>query len=521
MLRWTVPFALLVIEYLFLSILVDLPLAGPARPLVESLRLAVPIVIGTAAAGWLIGRSGGGAAAVPGPALPPWRPGPMLAAHLAAFAATATLAYRLLAPGVPPPAVGPMLALTAAGAISIVLALATAAPLRWTARTVLARWKLPLLALGGGLLSWRMAVAAESLWGALSTMTLHAAAWILRLVADEVILEVDVQAIGLPGFEVEVAPVCSGADGLGMVILFQALWLSLARSRIRLRRAAWLLPLGAVLALAANAVRIASLIWVGAHGNPELAMGGLHSKLGWFLFLAIALGSVAAAERLPWLRRAGSETSPAVDLAPAAAVYVAPLLAAIVAALGTSVWATGSLDRLYAVRIGAGLAALLLVRRALPTLVPSRSAVPALLGLAVGVVWIFATGGNGSGLAGALAQLGPAERTLWIAARVVGSIVLIPMVEELAFRGFLLPWLVSVDFEAVSPRTWNWRAALLSSLAFAALHQQLVAGVVAGLAFAAARAYRGRLGDAVLSHAAANACISAAVLLGGRWNLWG
>jgi CAAX prenyl protease-like protein len=93
-------------------------------------------------------------------------------------------------------------------------------------------------------------------------------------------------------------------------------------------------------------------------------------------------------------------------------------------------------------------------------------------------------------------------------------------VEELAFRGFLLPWLVSPDFESVSPRMWTWPAVLLSSLAFGTLHQQWLVGTAAGLVFAAARLYRGRLGDAVLAHALCNAGVAAAVLLGGRWDLW-
>lgn len=104
--------------------------------------------------------------------------------------------------------------------------------------------------------------------------------------------------------------------------------------------------------------------------------------------------------------------------------------------------------------------------------------------------------------------------------RVAGSCLLIPLVEELAFRGFLLPWLVSSDFES-APRQWTWSAVLLSSLAFGAIHEQWLAGAIARLAFAAARLYRGRLGDAVLAHALCNAGIAVAVLLGGRWDLWG
>jgi membrane protease YdiL (CAAX protease family) len=60
----------------------------------------------------------------------------------------------------------------------------------------------------------------------------------------------------------------------------------------------------------------------------------------------------------------------------------------------------------------------------------------------------------------------------------------------------------------------------LSSLAFGAIHQHWVLGTIAGAVFAFARLRRGRLSDAVLAHAVANAVVAAAAL-SGRWGLWG
>ena len=108
----------------------------------------------------------------------------------------------------------------------------------------------------------------------------------------------------------------------------------------------------------------------------------------------------------------------------------------------------------------------------------------------------------------------------WIATRVLGSVAVIPLVEELAFRGFLLGWIAAPGTRKVPANAWTWPAVLLSSLAFGATHSQFVAGSLAGLAFAFARVWRGRLGDALLAHAIANAGVALAVLVGGRWNLW-
>jgi CAAX prenyl protease-like protein len=94
------------------------------------------------------------------------------------------------------------------------------------------------------------------------------------------------------------------------------------------------------------------------------------------------------------------------------------------------------------------------------------------------------------------------------------------VVEELAFRGFLLPWLVSPSLDARRARDWSYGAVVLSSVAFGVVHADWILGTLAGLAFAAVRLYRGRLGDAVLAHMAANAVVAAAVLFFGRSHLW-
>ncbi|HET8724948.1 MAG TPA: CAAX prenyl protease-related protein, partial [Anaeromyxobacteraceae bacterium] len=190
------------------------------------------------------------------------------------------------------------------------------------------------------------------------------------------------------------------------------------------------------------------------------------------------------------------------------------------AALLTGAWTEGPLDRLYGVRIVVAVGALLLARRALHAATLSWSWPAALLGLAVGVGWVAVAGGDDRPLGDALRQLSPSGRTAWLAVRITGSVLVVPLVEELAFRGFLLPWLVSPDFESVPARSWNWPAVLVSSLAFGAIHQHWVLGALAGLIFAAVKLRRGRLSDAVLAHAVANAVVAAAAL-SGRWSLWG
>jgi len=114
------------------------------------------------------------------------------------------------------------------------------------------------------------------------------------------------------------------------------------------------------------------------------------------------------------------------------------------------------------------------------------------------------------------------ERAAWIGVRALGSTLVIPVVEELAFRGFLFEWLAAPAGAGDTPAgRVPWLALVVSSLAFGTMHRSFALGALAGLAFGALRAWRGRLGDAVVAHAAANAVIAAVAVLGGRWQLFG
>jgi CAAX prenyl protease-like protein len=104
---------------------------------------------------------------------------------------------------------------------------------------------------------------------------------------------------------------------------------------------------------------------------------------------------------------------------------------------------------------------------------------------------------------------------------VFGSVAIIPIAEELAFRGFLLRRFDAEDFQSVQWRSVTWMAILLSSAAFGALHgERWLAGTVAGVIYAVAYVRRGSIGDAVAAHATTNALVAAAVLIGGYWQFW-
>ena len=519
-LRWAVPAVLLALESLALSWALDLPLGGPAMPIVDAVRVAFYVVLGAGAAGYLLARHHVRDPAPGADLVSEWRPWPGLAAHAGMAAVTGAFASRIMGGEDATPSAGAFAAWLACAGATALLALWSAAPIGWTLRHVMARWRVPALAIGLGVAAWRAAASSSALWAPFGAATLRSVGLVLRAVGAEPTVDPAMDIVRLGGFGVQIAPICSGLEGFGLTVAFLSTWILLARDRMRWPRALLLIPAGAAAVLVANVLRIAILVLLGAAGHTAVAVGGFHSKAGWVLFLLVSFGCIAVAERVRWFRSTAPGAREEATLPAVAAAYVSPLLAALLAALVTGMWTTGPADPMYSVRIAVGAAVLWSVRGALPRLAAPRLGVPILAGGAVAAIWIAWPAAGAEGVRAAIEGCLPLERWSWIAARVVGSCTIVPWIEELAFRGFLLPWVVSPEFDRTDPRRWTWSAVLLSSLAFGLLHGNVLLGTIAGGAFAAARLWRGRLADAVLAHAVANAVIAAAVLLAGRWDLW-
>ena len=110
--------------------------------------------------------------------------------------------------------------------------------------------------------------------------------------------------------------------------------------------------------------------------------------------------------------------------------------------------------------------------------------------------------------------------TTWLILRVVGSVIAVPLAEELAFRGYLTRRLIASDFQSVPPGQLTWLSFLASSVLFGVLHGRWVAGTLAGMAYALAYHRRGELTDAIVAHGVTNGLIAAVVLAMGHWSLW-
>ncbi len=367
---------------------------------------------------------------------------------------------------------------------------------------------------------------ARQLWTPLTHWTFAAVSLLLRPFLPRLMTDPATATIGTAKFNVEIAPECSGYEGMGLVLAVTCAWLWFQRRNCRFPNALALIPAGVALIWMLNAARIAALILIGNAGAEGIAAGGFHSQGGWIAFSMVAVGMCSAARRIAWFTASGAQASVAENGARAAsgavAAYLAPFLAILAAAL-VSRAVSADFEWLYGLRVAAAGAALWYFRGAYRNLERRISPAALAAGAAVFVLWI-ALDRIGSAPAAAPAAFENATlaaRWAWIALRLAGAIVTVPMAEELAFRGFLLRRLVSSDFESVAWRDFSWIALLVSSLAFGLMHgERWIAGTIAGIVYAVAMLRRGRIADAIAAHAFTNALLAAWVLVTGNWGLW-
>jgi exosortase E/protease (VPEID-CTERM system) len=375
---------------------------------------------------------------------------------------------------------------------------------------------------------WNGAVwnpALDLSWKPAVDLTFSAVKTLLSLLLPNVVADRATMIIGTPTFQVQILPWCAGFEGTALMLVFGIAWLGFFRREYRFPQALLLIPAGMAVMWVSNAVRIAGLILIGVAGAPAVALGGFHSQAGWIAFTGVALTFTVLSRRMSWVARAGPERTAEVRAThnPPAA-YLMPFLAILGAGM-ISTAASGAFEWPYPLRFFAAAATLWYFRSSYQRMDWRFGRFSLVAGITVFAIWVGLDGLGGSqvdsGTAAGLATLPAPGRLAWLIFRTAAAIVTVPIAEELAFRSFLNRRLISADFEALNPRRYTYLSVIVSSVAFGLLHgRQWLAGVLAGLVFAAALLRRGRIGDAVVAHATANALLAVWVLQGGRWYLW-
>jgi CAAX prenyl protease-like protein len=100
--------------------------------------------------------------------------------------------------------------------------------------------------------------------------------------------------------------------------------------------------------------------------------------------------------------------------------------------------------------------------------------------------------------------------------------VVVPLVEEIFWRGYLLRFFVAEPFTAVPIGTFSWRSCLIVTAGFCLEHQPAdwPAAIAAGALYNLVAYRTHSLSACVLAHAATNLLLGIYVMRSGQWGFW-
>jgi CAAX prenyl protease-like protein len=109
----------------------------------------------------------------------------------------------------------------------------------------------------------------------------------------------------------------------------------------------------------------------------------------------------------------------------------------------------------------------------------------------------------------------------WMTAvRLAGAALVVPVMEELFWRSFLLRWLEDPDFEAVRPAHVRIRGFVASVILFGVEHNLWLAGMVAGAVYGLLYMRSNTLWSPILAHSVTNGLLGVWVIYTGNWGYW-
>jgi CAAX prenyl protease-like protein len=188
---------------------------------------------------------------------------------------------------------------------------------------------------------------------------------------------------------------------------------------------------------------------------------------------------------------------------------------------------------LYPTRAAVVLATILATSRRVVRWAPTQAIASIALGIGVFFLWIgpdllwpgmrnhwlF----HNSILGSASSSLPEGLKTNWffIAVRLAGTAVLVPVAEELFWRGWMMRWLIDPSFQRVPLGTFSPLSFWVTAVLFASEHGSYwEVGLVTGMIYNWWLVRTRSLADCILTHAVTNGCLGIYVLGWNQWQYW-
>lgn len=147
-----------------------------------------------------------------------------------------------------------------------------------------------------------------------------------------------------------------------------------------------------------------------------------------------------------------------------------------------------------------------------------------LAGMLAFIIWI--------GLEGHYPQIGTAKTInpftsfegfvlyQFIGFRLLGTVCVVPVMEELFWRSFALRFLIDSKFKNIPIGTFSWFSFIFTSFAFGFEHHRWLPGIISGLIYSILLYQKKNLFSPIIAHAVTNFLLGVYVLSTGEWSYW-
>jgi CAAX prenyl protease-like protein len=158
---------------------------------------------------------------------------------------------------------------------------------------------------------------------------------------------------------------------------------------------------------------------------------------------------------------------------------------------------------------------------------PRRVAIAVAIALVVFLIWIapqtfFAAAPRTNGYNPEIFAARPAIFWLQVTLRFARLVIVVPFMEEIFWRGFLLRYFINSDFERVEIGAFSWLSFVLVAIAFMFTHTRpdWPAALICAAAYNAVAYLTKSLASCVVAHAVTNLCLGLWIMHTQQWGFW-
>ena len=144
------------------------------------------------------------------------------------------------------------------------------------------------------------------------------------------------------------------------------------------------------------------------------------------------------------------------------------------------------------------------------------------LGIWIAPQWLFGAEPRLIGYDPTLFEDDPAAYWFQVLMRFFRLVVVVPLLEEIFWRGFLMRWLINERFTSVEFGRFTWKSFLLTALLFSLAHAgpDFAVALITGLIYNALAVWTRSLGACVLAHAVTNLGLGIYIMATRQWGFW-